>query len=115
MSENVWIAIISALAGSIGGGGLVKIWDRWLSSRKDGHTFLFEQYQALIDDDRKTIASLRGKVTRLEDSLSEKVAALTEAIVENIRIKAENRSLTSRHREEDTECPPAAEETTESS
>lgn len=75
-------------------------------TKRENDEFLFGQYQDLIDDDRLTIRSLRSRVTKVEEMLRAKETALTEALVENIKLKAENNELKKRRGEgaEETQC-----------
>lgn len=86
MSEQAWTITI-ALVTFVTGGALIKYLEWFKANRKDGQTFVNDQYQKLLEDEQRARESVVRRNRRLEDDLDLSKGRLQDQVTENIHLK----------------------------
>ena len=88
--EDQTTSIVAAIAGIIGGGGAVKLFELWLNSRKTASDDFQAHWKSLLDEERKgrqdERQEARQKIDELEEALEQVRNELMDQIVKNIRM-----------------------------
>jgi len=87
-APNIWAIIATAISSALGGGGAIKLYDLWLKRKKTDQVFINEQYQALVEQERKSSTALRRRIDKLEHGIDDLKLELEQALIENIKLKA---------------------------